>query len=44
MITLYKPQQVKISISDITGRLIKTHSANLSAGISQVEMRLCKYP
>jgi hypothetical protein len=40
MITLSKPQHVTIAISDITGRLIKTHSANLSAGISQIEMRL----
>lgn len=44
MITLSKPQTIRISIADITGRMIKTSSANYSAGNSEVEMNLDANP
>jgi hypothetical protein len=43
-ITLSKPQKITISIADITGRLVKTYSANLSIGESQVEMNMESKP
>ena len=43
-INLNKPQMITIAIADITGRIVKTYSANHSAGNSQVEMLLDSKP
>ena len=43
-IRLSKPQILTISVADITGRLVKTYSANFSIGESQVEMNMESKP